>query len=105
MVVAITSISRSHFASRRRIKSPHFRCVGDWPSEDRLDHSTATARNGCGSAPAFSKQPFLPDREAHTTETYKKFKLAAYPASTGVSALRIMIARSCYCWASQDSCC
>jgi predicted permease len=29
-----------------------------------------------------------PDRDPDTTETYKRFQLAAYPASTGVSALR-----------------
>src|SRR6266700_5640230 len=39
-------------------------------------------------SPGIFEATVLPDRDAHTTETYKKFKLAAYPASTGVSALR-----------------
>src|SRR5438552_18343557 len=38
--------------------------------------------------PGIFEPTVLLDRDTHTTETYKKFKLAAYPASTGVSALR-----------------
>ena len=39
-------------------------------------------------SPGIFEATALLDRDAHTIETYKKFKLAAYPASTGVSALR-----------------
>jgi hypothetical protein len=39
-------------------------------------------------SPGIFEATVLTDRDAHTIETYKKFKLAAYPASTGVSALR-----------------
>jgi predicted permease len=39
-------------------------------------------------SPGIFEATVLLDRDARTTETYKKFKLAVYPASTGVSALR-----------------
>src|SRR4029077_7260558 len=39
-------------------------------------------------SPGIFEATVLLDRDVHTTEAYKKFKLAAYPASTGVSALR-----------------
>jgi predicted permease len=39
-------------------------------------------------SPAIFEATIPPGRGAHSTETYKHFRLAAYPASTGVSSLR-----------------
>jgi predicted permease len=39
-------------------------------------------------SPAIFEATIPPGRDAHSTETYKHFRLAAYPASTGVSSLR-----------------
>jgi predicted permease len=39
-------------------------------------------------SPGIFEATVPPGREPHTTETYKNFRLGAYPASTGVSSLR-----------------